>query len=68
MYAYVVSVVFSFWTSTLDLIALALKDCVRLTQLDGRLSTNERSAALTEFNEDPNVTVMLLSIGCGAVG
>lgn len=64
------SVVFSLWTSHLDLIEIALKqnglDC--FTRLDGTMSLKARSKALDAFAKDDSVTILLATIGAGGVG
>ncbi|KAI0549689.1 SNF2 family N-terminal domain-containing protein [Xylaria curta] len=63
------SIVFSYWTSTLDLISQLLGQAkVAYRQVDGRTSYAERSKALKTFREDPGVVVLLMSIGTGAMG
>ena len=66
--AYHDSVVFSGWTSTLDLIAHYLKNVVEFVRIDGRLSQKERNASLAAFHNRPEVYVILISLTCGAVG
>ncbi|KAJ5380493.1 uncharacterized protein N7496_002921 [Penicillium cataractarum] len=64
------AVVFSLWTSHLDLIEIALKqnglDC--FTRLDGTMSLKARSKALDAFAKDNSVTILLATIGAGGVG
>lgn len=63
------SVVFSYWTKTLDLIESELKfRSVRYTRLDGQLSPAKRSSALQKFQSNPDVLVFLVSLSCGGVG
>jgi SNF2 family DNA or RNA helicase len=63
------SVVFSGWTSHLDLIEIALNDNkIRHCRLDGKMSRPARSAALEVFKNDPLITVMLVSITAGGLG
>ncbi|KAI1740462.1 SNF2 family N-terminal domain-containing protein [Xylaria scruposa] len=63
------SIVFSYWTSTLDLLSQLLGQAqVAYRLVDGRTSYTERSKALKAFKEDPEVLVLLMSIGTGAVG
>ncbi|GAW12145.1 hypothetical protein ANO14919_015030 [Xylariales sp. No.14919] len=63
------SVVFSAWTSHLDLIEIALENVgIRFTRLDGKMSRPARSAAMTTFREDDSVHVMLVSISAGGLG
>ncbi|KAL4887834.1 SNF2 family N-terminal domain-containing protein [Aspergillus ambiguus] len=64
------SVVFSAWTSHLDLIEIALKDqdLSGYTRLDGTMTLAARNKALTEFHENDTITVLLATIGAGGVG
>ncbi|KAF4980976.1 hypothetical protein FZEAL_3133 [Fusarium zealandicum] len=63
------SIVFSYWTSTLDVLQKLLNAAgVSNTRIDGRTSYVERSNRLNTFRQDPRVTVLLMSIETGAVG
>ncbi|KAL9031346.1 MAG: hypothetical protein Q9196_000601, partial [Gyalolechia fulgens] len=63
------SVVFSGWTSHLDLIEIAVKEQhIGFVRLDGKMSRNDRAASLGAFRDDPNVTLILISIGAGGLG
>jgi SNF2 family DNA or RNA helicase len=63
------SVVFSFWTSTLDVVGTALeRKAIPYVRIDGKLSYTKRNAALKIFRENCAVRVALLTISCGAVG
>ncbi|KAH7128513.1 SNF2 family N-terminal domain-containing protein [Dendryphion nanum] len=63
------SVVFSSWTSHLDLIQIALENHGHTyTRLDGRMNRIARTRALETFAKDPTVHVMLVSIGAGGLG
>lgn len=64
------SVVFSAWTSHLDLIEIALKDngLTGYTRLDGTMAFSARNRALEEFRDDDNITILLATIGAGGVG
>ncbi|KAG4441377.1 hypothetical protein IFR05_003134 [Cadophora sp. M221] len=63
------SVVFSYWTYTLDLIESALiSDSIRYTRVDGQLSPSKRNEAIRKFQEDPSIQVILVSITCGGAG
>ncbi|KAM3067424.1 hypothetical protein ACMFMG_011573 [Clarireedia jacksonii] len=63
------SVVFSGWTSHLDLIQLALtQHSIPYTRLDGKMSRTARGAAMTQFREDPSILVILVSITAGGLG
>lgn len=64
------SVVFSAWTSHLDLIEIALKDngLEGFTRIDGTMTLAARKTALNNFAEDNNITILLATIGAGGVG
>ncbi|KAH8164314.1 hypothetical protein CIB48_g3945 [Xylaria polymorpha] len=63
------SVVFSAWTSHLDLIETALDAAgIRFTRLDGKMSRPARSAAMAAFREDESIHVILVSISAGGLG
>ncbi|KAF5002542.1 hypothetical protein FDECE_10606 [Fusarium decemcellulare] len=63
------SVVFSGWTSHLDLIELALNAAgITFTRLDGSMSRTLRTAAMDKFREDNSVHVILVSIMAGGLG
>ena len=63
------SVVFSGWTSHLDLIQIALEDNgIKFARLDGKMARNKRTQALDAFRDDEETTVFLISIGAGGLG
>lgn len=63
------SVVFSGWTSHLDLIQIALDNAgITYTRLDGKMSRTARNAAMDSFRDDPSVQVILVSIMAGGLG
>lgn len=64
------SVVFSSWTSHLDLIEIALtdNDMDGFARLDGTMTLKARDKALEKFRDDPSVTVLLVTLGAGGVG
>ncbi|KAI9783767.1 MAG: hypothetical protein M1839_003103 [Geoglossum umbratile] len=63
------SVVFSGWTSHLDLIQIALEDNkISYTRLDGKMSRLQRTAALESFRDDPSISVILVSLMAGGLG
>ncbi|GAP84855.2 putative transcription termination factor 2 protein [Rosellinia necatrix] len=63
------SVVFSAWTSHLDLIEIALNRAgIQFTRLDGKMSRPARAMAMTAFREDDSVHVILVSISAGGLG
>ena len=63
------AVVFSQWTSFLDLLAPALKAAnMRWVRLDGQMNSQQRSAAINAFQTNPDVQVFLVSLKAGGVG
>lgn len=64
------SVIFSAWTSHLDLIEIALRahGLDSFTRLDGTMTLSARGKALEEFAKNDNVTILLATIGAGGVG
>ncbi|KAF4587480.1 SNF2 family helicase/ATPase [Ophiocordyceps camponoti-floridani] len=63
------SVVFSGWTSHLDLIELALNQAgISFTRLDGSMSRSARTAAMDTFRSSTDVNVMLVSLMAGGLG
>ncbi|CAB4386286.1 unnamed protein product [Rhizophagus irregularis] len=63
------SVVFSQWTSFLDLIEIAFKDAnVKFVRFDGKMLHNQREEAVNNFNNDPKIKVLLISLKCGSLG
>ncbi|KAJ0239112.1 SNF2-related [Hirschfeldia incana] len=63
------TLVFSQWTGMLDLVELNfVKSGVTFRRLDGTMSLVARDKAVKEFNNDPSVQVMLLSLKAGNLG
>ncbi|KAF9164320.1 hypothetical protein BGX21_000164 [Mortierella sp. AD011] len=63
------SVVFSQWTSMLDLIEDGLtENHIKFTRLDGTMQRNDRTTAMIRFKERPDVSVILISLKAGGVG
>ncbi|WPG98024.1 putative swi/snf-related matrix-associated actin-dependent regulator [Acrodontium crateriforme] len=63
------SVVFSGWTTYLDLISIALEmEGHKFVRLDGSMSIRARTAVLEEFKTNPTITVLLISIKAGGQG
>ncbi|KAK3950193.1 SNF2 family N-terminal domain-containing protein [Pseudoneurospora amorphoporcata] len=61
--------IFSEWTLTLDYLAQLMQQAgISYVQIDGRTSHAERSQHLKAFQEGSQVSVLLMSIGTGAVG
>jgi SWI/SNF-related matrix-associated actin-dependent regulator of chromatin subfamily A3 len=63
------SVVFSFWTSTLDLVQHMLDESEFIyTRIDGKISLAKRTECMRLFQTDDTVRVILVSITCGGAG
>ncbi|KAF0910828.1 hypothetical protein E2562_004795 [Oryza meyeriana var. granulata] len=63
------AIVFSQWTGVLDLLELSLDSSrIKFRRLDGAMSLNLRETAVKEFNTDPEVRVMLMSLKAGNLG
>ncbi|KAH8592908.1 DNA repair and recombination protein RAD5C [Bisporella sp. PMI_857] len=63
------SVVFSGWTSHLDLIERALiTHEISFVRLDGRMSRAARSEAMEAFRTDASIHIIIVSIGAGGLG
>ncbi|KAE9378355.1 hypothetical protein N431DRAFT_541839 [Stipitochalara longipes BDJ] len=63
------SVVFSFWTSTLDLVQQILDvNEITYTRIDGKMSLAKRTEYMRLFQTDDTVRVILVSITCGGAG
>jgi hypothetical protein len=63
------SLVFSQWTSMLDIVAPFLAAAgVAHARLDGSMSAEERAAAVERFTHDPGCAVFALSLKAGGVG
>ncbi|CAH9083615.1 unnamed protein product [Cuscuta epithymum] len=63
------SIVFSQWTSFLDLLEIPLKRSgIGYLRFDGRLSQKQREKVLKEFSETQEKMVLLMSLKAGGVG
>ncbi|KAJ7942610.1 Helicase-like transcription factor CHR28 [Quillaja saponaria] len=63
------AIVFSQWTSMLDLVEISLKQtCMQYRRLDGTMTLSSRDKAVKDFNTDPEITVMLMSLKAGNLG
>ena len=63
------SIVFSSWRPTLDSLADMLRRRgICYHQIDGRVSHLDRQSRLADFQNEPHVRVMLISIETGSVG
>ncbi|XP_047955355.1 DNA repair protein RAD5B [Salvia hispanica] len=63
------SIVFSQWTSFLDLLEIPLKrKNIKFLRFDGKLAQKQRAKVLHEFAETTEKTVLLMSLKAGGVG
>ncbi|EPS67509.1 hypothetical protein M569_07265, partial [Genlisea aurea] len=63
------AIVFSQWTSMLDLVEMSLKGSrITYRRLDGTMSIAARDKAVNDFNNKPEVDVMLMSLKAGNLG
>ena len=63
------SVVFSQWTTMLDLVEIELRRRkMGYSRLDGSMKRTDRTNAIVSFQNDPETVVMLVSIKAGGVG
>ncbi|KAJ4393683.1 hypothetical protein N0V93_002898 [Gnomoniopsis smithogilvyi] len=63
------NIVFSYWKSTLRILATLLQGAgVECVQVDGNTSFADRSTRLRSFKQDQSTSVLLMTVGVGAVG
>ncbi|KAF3784243.1 Helicase-like transcription factor, partial [Nymphaea thermarum] len=63
------AIVFSQWTSMLDLLEISLKNSfINYRRLDGTMTLSARDKAVKDFNTLPEVTVMIMSLKAGNLG
>lgn len=63
------TLVFSLWTSFLDLVEIPVERAkIKFTRYDGSMTPGAREAAVKSFMEDPSVRVMLVSLTAGNAG
>lgn len=63
------SLVFSYWTTTLDSLASALSTRnMSYVRIDGSLGLDQRRRVIERFQSEPNLRIMLLTFGSGSVG
>jgi len=63
------SIIFSNWTSMLDLVEIPLRrGNYHYVRLDGSMTMSAREKVLTSFKTDSSITVMLISLKAGGVG
>lgn len=63
--------VFSLWTSFLDMLEVALENArprFKYTRYDGGIAAHHRDAAISKFEKDPDLNIMLISLTAGSVG
>ncbi|CAJ1977688.1 unnamed protein product [Sphenostylis stenocarpa] len=63
------AIVFSQWTSMLDLVETSLSQfSIPYRRLDGRMTLSARDKAVKDFNTEPEIAVMLMSLKAGNLG
>ncbi|GKT76547.1 hypothetical protein ColTof4_08970 [Colletotrichum tofieldiae] len=63
------SIVFSTWKMMLDVVERALNKAGKASvRFDGNVPQKDRQPLVEKFRNDPGVSVMLLTLSCGAVG
>jgi SWI/SNF-related matrix-associated actin-dependent regulator of chromatin subfamily A3 len=63
------SIVFSFWKTTLNLVAeLFDKHGIQHCRIHGSMSLTERRKVLGEFKTSGTTSILLMTLGTGAVG
>lgn len=60
--------IFSQWTSTLDVIEAFVRPTYTYVRFDGSLNAEKRTEVVDKFNEDPDVYLALISSGAGGTG
>jgi len=63
------SIVFSQWTSMLDLVEVSLRQTgIKFVRLDGSMAHNQREKSVSMFRQDPTIRVFLISMKAGGLG
>ncbi|XP_052210529.1 DNA repair protein RAD5A isoform X2 [Diospyros lotus] len=63
------SIVFSQWTTFLDLLQIPLsRSNISFVRLDGTLNQQQREKVIKQFSEESNILVLLMSLKAGGVG
>ena len=66
------SVVFSSWTSSLDMVERALRcdpnQVIPFVRIDGKVTSENRGIAIERLRDDPGIRVILITIACGSCG
>ena len=64
-----ISIIFSFWTTTLDLVAVGLDEIgVKYARVDGTMPVRQRQLALASLADDSQIQAILISLRCGSNG
>ncbi|KAI1291071.1 SNF2 family N-terminal domain-containing protein [Xylaria venustula] len=62
-------IIFSSWTTTLELVFTALKQArISCVQVDGRVKPKQREKTFHDFTHVESIRVLLLSLSCGSSG
>lgn len=62
-------IIFTCWTRTLNLIERYLKEAnIRCERIDGECPLTQRQNTLNHFAKDPNLRILIMTTGTGAVG
>ena len=65
----ILSGIFSFWTYTLDLVEMMLKNYgIPYARIDGKTPLPKRAYTMETFQGDESLRVILVSITCGGAG
>ncbi|OLL24867.1 putative ATP-dependent helicase [Neolecta irregularis DAH-3] len=63
------TLIFSQFTTLLDILEYPLREAgIKFGRYDGSLSANARNEAIVSFQDNPNITVLLVSLKAGNVG
>jgi SNF2 family DNA or RNA helicase len=63
------SIVFSFWKTTLDMVAQMLDEHnMPYCRIHGQIPASKRSKVLSDFERTTSVRILLITLGTGAVG
>jgi len=63
------SIVFSSWKKSVHIIASLLKSSgILYSIVEGSMSVPERKRQLLRFEQDPNTSVLLMTLGTGSTG
>lgn len=67
-----ISIIFTCWTRTLDLIEIYLSrfglNTRHYQRIDGDCTTLKREKILDRFSKDPDTRILIMTTGTGAVG